>query len=102
MSVLYSNNGDGTFRDSTGDSGIESRGYGMGACAADYDNDGWVDLYLTNFGSNVLYRNQGDGTFGDATLGAEVGSALRRSAQLYGVPAAPLAISTTTATWICM
>ena len=33
----------------------------MGACAGDYDNDGWIDLYVTNFGPNVLYRNRGDG-----------------------------------------
>ena len=43
--------------------------YGMGACAADYDNDGHVDLYLTNFGANALYRNNGDGTFTDVTAG---------------------------------
>lgn len=72
-SALYRNNGDGTFTDVTAQSGIENHGYGMGACAADYDNDGWVDLYLTNFGKNTLYHNNGDGTFTDVTEKAGVG-----------------------------
>jgi len=48
----------------------------MGAAAADYNNDGYTDLYVTNFGSNVLYHNNGDGTFSDitATAGVSVGS----------------------------
>ena len=45
----------------------------MGACAGDYDNDGWIDLYVTNFGPNVLYRNRGDGSFIDVTTAARVG-----------------------------
>ncbi len=72
-SRLYRNNGDGTFADVTEQSGIRNLGYGMGACAADYDNDGWVDLYITNFGRNVLYHNNGDGTFTDVTEKAGVG-----------------------------
>ena len=55
------------FTDVTDESGIDARGYGMGVAAADYDNDGWVDLYVTNFGSNQLWRNNGDGTFSDVT-----------------------------------
>ncbi len=55
------------FTDVTEASGIDSSGYGMGAAAADYDNDGDVDLYVTNDGSNTLYRNEGDGTFRDVT-----------------------------------
>ena len=46
----------------------------MGACAADYDNDGWIDLYVTNVGPNVLYRNNGGKTFTDVTRSAGVGS----------------------------
>jgi hypothetical protein len=70
---LYRNRGTGTFDDVTGRSGIEHKDYGMGACAGDYDNDGWIDLYVTNFGPNVLYRNRGDGSFSDATNAAHVG-----------------------------
>ena len=55
------------FSDVTEESGIRSGGYGMGAATGDYDNDGWVDLYVTNFGSNLLLRNRGDGTFEDVT-----------------------------------
>lgn len=83
-SVLYSNNGDGTFRDVTAHSGLKNPGYGMGACAADYDNDGWVDLYLTNFGPNVLYHNKGDGTFEDVTGQAGVSSPLWSTSCAFG------------------
>ena len=58
---LYRNRGNGTFEDMTARSGIRHSGYGMGACAGDVDNDGWIDLYVTGFGANVLYRNRGDG-----------------------------------------
>ncbi len=53
------------FTDVTAASGIESSGYGMGAAAGDVDNDGCVDLYLTNLGPNQLFRNNCDGTFTD-------------------------------------
>jgi hypothetical protein len=55
------------FTDVTADSGIVARGYGMGVATGDFDNDGWVDLYVTNVGSNQLLRNNGDGTFSDVT-----------------------------------
>jgi hypothetical protein len=48
-------------------------GFGLGVTVADYDNDGWPDLYVSNFGPNVLYRNRGDGTFSDVTQQAGVG-----------------------------
>ena len=51
------------FTDVTEESGIDARGYGMGLATGDVDNDGWIDLYLTNFGRNQLFRNNGDGTF---------------------------------------
>jgi enediyne biosynthesis protein E4 len=70
---LYHNRGNGTFDDVTARSGIQHRDYGMGACAGDYDNDGRIDLYVTNFGPNVLYRNRGDGLFTDVTATAHVG-----------------------------
>jgi hypothetical protein len=64
---LYRNDGDGKFIDVTAASGVGDTGYGMGLTAADIDNDGDVDLYVTNFGPNVFYRNNGDGTFTDIT-----------------------------------
>jgi len=74
MNVLYRNTGDGTFVDATVEAGLQqNHGYGMGCLAADYDNDGDADLYLTSFGRNQLYRNNGDGTFTDVTSHAGVG-----------------------------
>ena len=70
---LYHNNGDGTFTDLTEQAGVGDTGYGAGCAVADYDNDGDLDLYVTNFGANVLYRNNGDGTFTDVTQHAGVG-----------------------------
>jgi hypothetical protein len=55
------------FTDVTETSGLSARGYGMGVAAADYDNDGDVDLYVTNYGPNELWRNEGDGTFEKVT-----------------------------------
>ena len=60
---LFRNRGNGTFEDVTARSGIQHREYGMGACAGDYDNDGLIDLYVTNVGPNMLYRNAGQGRF---------------------------------------
>ncbi len=64
---LYRNNGDGTFTDVTEKAGVRGTGYGMGAAAADYDNDGHTDLCVTSLGGNTLYHNNGDGTFTDVT-----------------------------------
>ncbi len=73
QSRLYRNNGDGSFTDVTAKSGAgnEDR-YGMGVLAGDYDNDGFTDLYVTNYSGNVLYHNNGDGTFADVTAKAGV------------------------------
>ena len=71
--AFYRNRGDGTFADVTAQTRTGHPGYGMGTCVGDIDNDGHVDLYVTNFGPNVLYRNQGDGTFADQTADAGVG-----------------------------
>ncbi len=60
------------FTDVTSKSGIASDGYGMGVATGDFDNDGHVDLYITNLGSNHLYRNRGDATFEDVTAAAGV------------------------------
>jgi hypothetical protein len=61
------------FTDVTDASGAGDTGYGMGAATGDYDNDGDVDLYVTNFGPDVLLRNDGDGTFTDVTAAAGLG-----------------------------
>jgi hypothetical protein len=67
-------NSDGTrslrFTDVTKASGIVATGDGMGAATGDFDNDGWIDLYVTSLGSNRLFRNNGDGTFADVTTKA--------------------------------
>ena len=72
--ALYRNKGDGTFEDVTTKSGTGNSAWGMGAAAADYDNDGDADLLVTNFGSVVLYQNRGDGTFKDVTRKAGIDS----------------------------
>ena len=69
---LYRNDGTGHFVDVTEASRVGHRGYGVGVCVGDYDNDGWLDMYVTNFGTNVLYRNNGDGTFSERTAEAGV------------------------------
>ena len=72
---LYRNNRDGTFTDVTERAGVANRGgFGMGAAWGDYDNDGRLDLYVTNYGRSVLYHNNGDGTFSDVTDRAGVGN----------------------------
>jgi hypothetical protein len=69
---LFRNNGDGTFRDVTLDTGVANERWGQGVCAGDIDNDGFEDLYVTNFGPNRLYRNSGGRTFEDVAVRAGV------------------------------
>lgn len=64
---LYRNNRDGTFTDVTAKAGLVRHGWGQGVCVGDYDNDGFLDLFVTYYGKNVLYRNNGNGTFSDVT-----------------------------------
>src|SRR5215211_4307839 len=64
---LYHQKPDGTFADVTELAGVKGSGYCFGVAAGDYDNDGFVDLYVTAYGGNIMYRNQGDGTFADVT-----------------------------------
>src|SRR6476661_6256245 len=68
---LYRNNHDGTFTDVTAKAGLTATGWGQGACAGDYDNDGWEDLYVTYYGKNRLYHNQ-DGVFTEVAEGSGV------------------------------
>jgi enediyne biosynthesis protein E4 len=69
---LYRNNGDGTFIDVTEKAGVKGIGYSMGVAAGDYDNDGFVDLYVVGLNHNQLLHNNGDGTFTDVTQKAGV------------------------------
>ena len=80
---LYHNNGDGTFTDVTERAGVRGYSYGMGVAVGDYDNDGYPDLYVTNFGQNILYHNNGDGTFTDVTAKAGVGAGGWSSSALF-------------------
>jgi len=65
--ALYHNNGDGTFTDVTEKAGVPGNAYGLGCVWGDYDNDGFPDLYVTQYGKNILYHNNGNGTFSDVT-----------------------------------
>ena len=69
---LYRNNGDGTFTDVTEKAGVKGVGYSMGVAAGDFDNDGFVDLYIAGYNRNQLLHNNGDGTFSDVTVKAGV------------------------------
>jgi enediyne biosynthesis protein E4 len=75
---LYHNNGNGTFADVTAKAGLTRTGWGQGVCTGDYDNDGFEDLFITYWGSNVLYHNNGNGTFTDVTTKAGLASPKRR------------------------
>ena len=70
---LYHQKQDGTFEDVTEKAGVRGETYSMGVATADYDNDGFTDLYVTGFGRNQLYRNNRDGSFSEVTkkLGVE-------------------------------
>jgi enediyne biosynthesis protein E4 len=69
---LFHNNGDGTFTDVTEKAGLVGIGYSMGVATGDYDNDGFVDLYVTGVNHNQLFHNNGNGTFSDVTEKAGV------------------------------
>lgn len=69
---LYRQKKDGSFEDVTERAGVAGTGYGMGVAAGDYDNDGYEDLFVTQYGHNILYHNNGDGTFTDVTAEAGV------------------------------
>jgi hypothetical protein len=70
--ALYHNNKDGTFTDVTREAGLAMESYGLGCAVADYDNDGFEDIYITTVGSNHLFHNLGNGKFADVTVKAEV------------------------------
>ena len=70
--MLLHNNHDGTFTDVTDKAGVANERWGFGVAVADYDNDGWPDIYVANFGKNRLYHNNHDGTFTDVAEKAGV------------------------------
>jgi len=70
--MLLHNNHDGTFTDVTDKAGVANERWGFGVAVADYDNDGWPDIYVSNFGKNRLYHNNHDGTFTDVAEKAGV------------------------------
>ena len=70
--ALYHNNRDGTFTDLTATAGLANERWGFGVAVGDFDNDGWPDIYVTNYGKNRLYHNNHDGTFTDAAETAGV------------------------------
>ena len=80
---LFRNVGDGTFKEAT-ESGIGVFGFGMGGCAADFDNDGWTDIYLTGSTENRLYRNNSKGAFTDVTRVAGVAAGMWSASCAFG------------------
>jgi enediyne biosynthesis protein E4 len=70
--ALFHNNHDGTFTDVTAKAGVANERWGFGVAVGDYDNDGWPDIYVANFGKNRLYHNNHDGTFADVAEKAGV------------------------------
>jgi hypothetical protein len=63
--MLFHNNHDGTFTDVTEKAGLANERWGFGVAVGDYDNGGWPDIYVANYGKNRLYHNNHDGTFAD-------------------------------------
>ena len=82
---LYRNNRNGTFSDVTASAGLAVEMYAMGVAVADYDNDGWTDIFITAVGQNRLFRNTGKGHFIDVTAKAGLGerSAFSTSAMWF-------------------
>jgi hypothetical protein len=85
---LYHNNHDGTFTDVTQRAGVAGSGYSMGVAVADYDNDGYPDIYVAGVNRNILYHNNRDGTFTDVTQKAGVPGLDTSGRKLWSVGAA--------------
>jgi hypothetical protein len=85
---LFRNNCDGTFTDVTEKAGVAGDGYSMGVAVADFDNDGYEDIFVTGVNRNILYHNRGDGTFEDVTEKAHLGGIDPRYGKLWSISAA--------------
>src|ERR1700716_3418249 len=85
---LYHNNHDGTFTDVTARAGVKGDGYSVGVAVADFDNDGYPDIYVTGVNHNTLYHNNSDGTFTDVTGRAGVSGIGANGRKLWSVSAA--------------
>jgi len=85
---LFRNNCDGTFTDVTEKAGVAGEGYSMGVAIADYDNDGYPDIFVTGVNRNILYHNRGDGTFEDVTEKSHLGGVDAHYGKLWSVSAA--------------
>jgi len=83
-SKLYRNNHDGTFKDVTTQSGLNTCRWGFGVAVGDYDNDGWEDVYITYLDGGALYRNNGNGTFIDVTQKTGVGNGRWGTSAAFG------------------
>jgi hypothetical protein len=93
--ALFRNNHDGTFTDVAAKAGVTNDRWGTGVAIADYDNDGWPDIFVSNVGKNRLYHNNHDGTFTDVAEKAGVRWATGRAAP-------PGATTTATGGWTCL
>jgi enediyne biosynthesis protein E4 len=85
---LFHNDCHGHFTDVTEKAGVAGEGYSMGVAVADYDNDGYPDIFVAGLNRNILYRNRGDGTFEDVTAAAHLSGADARLGKLWSVAAA--------------
>lgn len=85
---LFRNNCDGTFTDVTEKAGVAGDGYSMGVAVADFDNDGYEDIFVTGVNRNILYHNRGNGTFEDVTEKARLNGIDPRFGKLWSISAA--------------
>ena len=84
---LYRNNCDGTFTDVTAKAGVSGEGYSVALATADFDNDGWPDIFVSGVNGNTLYRNRGDGTFQDVTAKSGLSGADPKFGKMWSVSA---------------